>query len=113
MSIISEGLKENHTIYGMHVIGNEAQVNSQGFIDVNPETQAFENKLFSNIDVLFRINTNLEKGFGINRSVKSNQLKSSDNCWICEGFVDFEVELIPDISSLLLTTEIIKNDPEH
>ena len=28
MTIISEGLKENHTIYGLHVIGNEAQVNT-------------------------------------------------------------------------------------
>jgi hypothetical protein len=32
MEIIGEGLKSNHTIYGIHVKGNNAQVDSNGFI---------------------------------------------------------------------------------
>lgn len=30
--VIAEGLKENHTILGLHMIGNEVDTNSKGFI---------------------------------------------------------------------------------
>lgn len=33
MEVIGEGLKSNHTILGIHVKGNQAQVDSWGFIE--------------------------------------------------------------------------------
>ena len=32
MEVIGEGLKNNHTILGLHVKGNNADVDAQGFI---------------------------------------------------------------------------------
>ena len=32
MQIIGEGLKNNYTILGFHVKGNQAEIDSQGFI---------------------------------------------------------------------------------
>jgi len=32
MEVIGEGLKNNHTILGLHVKGNQAETDSQGFI---------------------------------------------------------------------------------
>ena len=29
---IGEGLKENHTILGLHMLGNEAEVDALGFV---------------------------------------------------------------------------------
>lgn len=32
IEVIAEGLKENHTILGIHMIGNEATTDAQGFV---------------------------------------------------------------------------------
>ena len=32
LEIISEGLQENHTILGLHMVGNERNINAMGFL---------------------------------------------------------------------------------
>lgn len=39
IEVIAEGLKDNHTILGIHMIGNEASTDAQGFVTplLNPD----------------------------------------------------------------------------
>ena len=42
--IIGEGLKENHTILGIHMLGNEAITDAQGFVIPNDDKSYDESK---------------------------------------------------------------------
>ena len=39
IDIISEGLKENHTILGLHMIGNQKSTDAMGYITSRDRTQ--------------------------------------------------------------------------
>ncbi len=49
MEIIAEGLKDNHTIMGMHVTGNAAYVDNQGFVVASEELSKAESIIASKI----------------------------------------------------------------
>jgi len=49
MEIIGEGLKNNHTILGIHVNGNKAQVDSKGFIIPKSQLTSSTNVYSKNI----------------------------------------------------------------
>jgi hypothetical protein len=49
MEIIAEGLKDNHTIMGIHVAGNAAYVDNQGFVIPSEELSKAESMITSKI----------------------------------------------------------------
>lgn len=59
IEIMAEGLKENHSIMGLHMIGNEATVDGMGFIQANRSNAKLDN---SKAHVFSRIRPNLEMG---------------------------------------------------
>lgn len=67
--ILADNIKQNHTIYGIHTIGNDCLVDCKGFIIPN---------LYPNA---------AEKGpFFVRLSGKQKthlNLRNIDNCWIC------------------------------
>jgi hypothetical protein len=81
---MNEGLKENHTILGLHLLGNEILTDSLGFMTVESGNQnpgAVNDCSTSHI--ISRISNTLDMG-----SIRKNKigLYISSNCWICEGW---------------------------
>lgn len=70
---ISKALEANHTLLGLHVSGNDCEIDAQGFIV--PKKQSF-----------------LETGHFINRIIDSPKYnhKNKTNCWVCEGWKEVE-----------------------
>ena len=59
MEVIGEGLRTNHTILGIHVNGNDALVDSKGFIIPKSELNATTNVYTTNtLDTGMVINKN-------------------------------------------------------
>eukprot|EP00831_Metopus_contortus_P064510 TRINITY_DN57734_c0_g1_i1.p1 TRINITY_DN57734_c0_g1~~TRINITY_DN57734_c0_g1_i1.p1 ORF type:complete len:512 (+),score=72.03 TRINITY_DN57734_c0_g1_i1:91-1626(+) len=92
-NIIAEGLAENHTLWGLHMIGNEAQVDSKGFLQINQEKVQFDKITAEHL--ARRIN---------GRSMviahqDGERLRTADNCWICEGWneVSFKLRDNPEL----------------
>ena len=78
--IFGETIKENHTLWGLHMMGNDCYVNSMGFVrnDIKSKTQSR--------DVLHK---NLTDGVGFLSNIKKNRdakINSYQNCWVCEGW---------------------------
>ncbi len=76
IDVMSEGLKANHTILGLHMLGNDLSTNSQGFL-----TEREDNPGASHI--MTRIEPSLETG---TLSKEKSMMKIGSNCWICEGW---------------------------
>jgi len=74
--IIDEGLKENHTLYGIHMVGNELNTNSLGFFKDGEADPSISH-------IIGRIKPTLQTGTVSKQRV---ELKASSNCWICEGW---------------------------
>ncbi|MDR3547220.1 MAG: hypothetical protein P4M11_02900 [Candidatus Pacebacteria bacterium] len=73
--IISKGLKDNHTLWGVHIIGNEAKVDAKGFMHAG--------KAETNVaceHLAHRINGRMMVVW------PSPEEREVDNCWICEGW---------------------------
>lgn len=73
--IIADGLVNNHSILGLHIAGNCAEIDAHGFIipqeSVNISTQALW--------------TRIPQG---NRAVSKKMIEyqAANKCWICEGW---------------------------
>jgi hypothetical protein len=82
IEIMNEGLKENHTLLGIHMIGNEVTTDSLGFFSIN-EIKGESDNNCSISHILSRISPKLDMG-----NVRKNklQLNCTSNCWICEGW---------------------------
>ena len=74
-NILSEGLKENHNILGLHLLGNEGYIDSQGFLLASPKSFHFEQShLFRRI-------------FGDSKAKKKSS-KNDSRCWVCEQWIE-------------------------
>ena len=49
VEIIAEGLKENHTIYGIHFTGNAGHVDKLGFVFASDEESKSDSVLMTRI----------------------------------------------------------------
>lgn len=94
--IFGEGLKENHSIMGIHMLGNDADVDPLGF--VNTDNTRKESKSH----VYCRIKPGLDTG--AIQNTRLLDLKASSNCWICEGWSEVLFKYKPGVSD---------NDAEH
>lgn len=73
---MSDGLKENHTILGMHMLGNEKSTDTFGYITARDENPAASH-------IMTRIKPVLD--IGCVKGIKQ-KLQCTSNCWICEGW---------------------------
>ena len=85
-SVIKEGLDENNSILGLHMVGNEFDTDAQGFIrpdsDVNPATHHIMTKILPNLET------------GVVKPSKAG-LNATSNCWICEGWTQVTFRFTP------------------
>jgi len=77
-NILAKGLKKNHTILGIHMIGNDATVDPKGFLNIE------KNYNISFSHVYSRISNKLQ--FGTKSTQELIDMKVYNNCWICEGW---------------------------
>jgi hypothetical protein len=90
MQSISDGLQFNHTILGIHLVGNEAEVDTKGFV------KADKNVSLTHASLYTRISPSLAQGKITNTQLL--QLKVSSNCWLCEGWTEVRFEYRPGVS---------------
>ena len=59
---------------GLHLLGNDANINPQGFVTSEREPDGAETQLYTRIKSDLQFGNNYKK------------LASQKNCWICEGW---------------------------
>lgn len=79
IEVIHSGLINNHTILGLHMLGNEGETDTQGFVKAS--ARGIQE---SNCHVFTRILPTFKGGAVHNK--KLMELKTGSNCWICEGW---------------------------
>lgn len=82
--VISEMIKDNHTILGLHALGNDCGIDSKGFVLPNEYTgKVQQSHFFSRI---------------FHR--KANRVKRNDkgNCWICDKWIEVTFRWVPGTS---------------
>ncbi|CAI2369640.1 unnamed protein product [Moneuplotes crassus] len=83
------GLKYNHTILGIHIIGNEGGVDSLGYLCTNVDPPS-SSQLISTISPVLKAGK---------VDAKDLDLQSCTNCWICEGWSPTTFRFVHDKSS--------------
>ena len=91
--LLSEKVKLNHTILGLHVDGNEMAINELGFIIPIAKNKKDE-KYFSGSQITY----NIDKKYSLRKSTIDNvsKIRRKNNCWICDGFREYEFEYFPE-----------------
>ncbi|CAI2385704.1 unnamed protein product [Moneuplotes crassus] len=79
---ISIGLNQNHTIFGLHMVGNEMNTNALGFL-VKGKGESGASHFTPNLSKIEH-----QKG----KIQSKHALKVNSNCWICEGWTQRKVE---------------------
>ena len=90
---LSEKAKNNHDILGMHVDGNEMEINELGFL-IPLDKNEKNDKYFCESHISYGISTtyNLRK----TQIDSVRKIRNKNNCWICDGFREIEFEYIPE-----------------
>ena len=90
---ISEHIKDNHTILGIHVDGNNMWVDELGFV-YPIEKSKYKKNHFANSQIFYRI----ANDHPLNRSsiINVQKLRSKNNCWICEGWREIKFHYKPN-----------------
>ena len=68
--ILNKGLKFNHSLLGIHMTGNDAGIDHQGYLGLEPEPCSASH-------IMSRLTNELEMGV---------KFHLGSNCWICEGW---------------------------
>ena len=100
-SHIEEEVKNNHTILGIHVEGNEMSIDSLGFIHAFKKNER-KNDYFANSQISYETKYNKESNILMGNSLlkskitKHLEIKHKNNCWICEGWNEMQFILDHD-----------------
>jgi hypothetical protein len=78
--ILSRGIMQNHTVCGIHVEGNNCKVDAMGYL--------LSDKVCTQEDA-----AHYSERFIASKSRRRPKIPR--NCWICEGWVDFEIAWNP------------------
>lgn len=97
-SQIAIDVKQNHTILGIHVDGNDMYIDELGFIYAFDKSQ-YEVNHFANSQIFYRIDSE-------NPLIKSNiinikKIRGKNNCWICEGWNEVKFNYKPKPSQMV------------
>ena len=87
--LLSEKVKNNHNILGIHLDGNEMEINELGFI-IPIEKNNKGNKYFSESQISYGIDQNYSLRKTSIEAVR--RIRNKNNCWICDGFREIEFE---------------------
>ena len=94
--ILAKDIKENHSLWGLHMIGNDCMVDSFGYI------QSGAKPVISTRDILTQA---IEDGRSCLSPLRDGQMakiRSYQNCWVCEGWTEMKFEWKMGISSGLV-----------
>lgn len=79
--VLGENIKDNHTLFGLHMQGNRCYVDSHGFIRQQPETEIAK---YADSSLMFPQSMN---GYTPVVSVKAkSKFVYETKCWVCEGW---------------------------
>ena len=86
---LSEKVKNNHNILGIHLDGNEMEINELGFI-IPIEKNSKGNKYFSESQISY----GLDRDYSLRKThiEAVRKIRNKNNCWICDGFREVEFE---------------------
>ena len=90
---ISEHIKDNHTILGVHVDGNGMWVDELGFV-YPIEKSKYKPNHFANSQLFYRIAD--DHPLNISSVINVQKLRSKNNCWICEGWREIKFHYKPN-----------------
>jgi hypothetical protein len=90
--IMKQGLDENHKIIGLHITGNEADIDQMGFMQPHDADGIRPQEDVSRHFVFTRIQPSYTPGHHTQHRMS---LKAASNCWICEGWSEYKFEVIP------------------
>ena len=88
IEIINKGLTDNHTILGIHLLGNMGTTDTLGYVHKSEQIDCAMCNIFT------RIKPTLERG--VKRNSQAISLHAASNWWIWEGWTEVKFELIPD-----------------
>ena len=90
---LSIHIKQNHSILGIHVDGNEMSIDSLGFVHAYHSHKSNALHSYSKSHLCYGINLN---PFLRRTSVDNiRNLRNNNNCWICEGWNEHEFVYTP------------------
>ena len=95
-AIIAEGLKSNHTILGLHVLGNACEVDPRGFLKVNKKTKLKSGQFYQRI---------------IDRPDFVHE-KTKMNCWVCEKWREVLFTCVCEEDNVYLHMDMDQFEPE-
>ena len=88
-NLLSEKIKNNHNILGIHLDGNEMEINELGFI-IPVKKDSKGDKYFSESQITYGINNNYSLRKTSIEAIR--RIRNKNNCWICDGFREIEFE---------------------
>ena len=93
---ISEHIKNNHTILGIHVDGNDMYTDEFGFVYPIQKSN-YKQDHFAKSQIFYRLSD--EHPLIISNAINLNKVRAKNNCWICEGWREIKFNYKPPISS--------------
>ena len=90
---ISENIKDNHTILGIHVDGNDMYTDELGFV-YPIEKSKYKPNHFANSQIFYRLSD--EHPLISSNVINIKKLRSKNNCWICEGWREIKFNYKPN-----------------
>ena len=102
---LSKEIKDNHSILGIHVDGNEMYIDALGFLhplDLDTKNE----KYYSGLHLSYDFSTNYEMKKTKIDNVR--KLRSINHCWICDCYREIEFIFIPKEPILDQQNHIVK-----
>ena len=90
---ISEHIKHNHTILGIHVDGNNMYTDGFGFVYPINKSEYKEDH-FAKSQIFYRISE--EHPLISSNTINLKKLRGKNNCWICEGWREIKFNYKPN-----------------
>ncbi len=102
---ISEHIKDNHTILGVHVDGNDMIVDELGFVfPINKND--YKEDHFANSQIFYRIGP--EHPLIKTNILNVKKLRGKNNCWICEGWKEVKFQYKPHTNERNVSSSVVK-----
>ncbi|CAE7211302.1 LRRC74A [Symbiodinium natans] len=105
-SLLGEGLRDNHSLYGLHIVGNAATMDADGFLtpltllrserpNAPQDSERQRSMVFGSLqpgpEAL--LGAHGSQGFGAEDDLNGRDvLEMKSACWACEGWVRQEIE---------------------
>ena len=102
---ISESIRDNHTILGIHVDGNDMYVDEFGFV-YPMEKSNYKQNHFANSQLFYRLAD--DHPLISSNVINVKKLRSKNNCWICEGWREIKFNYKPSKNDNNYETDFIK-----